>query len=49
MPLSKDELELAETLWIWTLNAPYWFIGIEERMAPSENDDRSNALPHFVS
>ncbi len=48
MPLSKDELELAENCYGYgRWNAPYWFIGIEERMAPSENDDRSKRAAAF--
>ena len=48
MPLTDYELELAENCYgygCW--EAPYWFIGIEERLDPYEKGDRTKRAKAF--
>jgi uracil-DNA glycosylase len=46
--MTKDELELAENCYGYgRWDAPYWFIGLEEGMAPWENGDYAKRADAF--
>jgi hypothetical protein len=48
MPLTDDELELAKNCYGYgPWGAPYWFIGIEERLDPTEKGDRTKRAGAF--
>jgi hypothetical protein len=48
MPLTEDEIYLAENCYGYgNWKAKYWFIGLEERLSPRDNGDRTNRANAF--